>query len=413
MRSYLGLSLSLCLMFTVACSSSDGGGGGVGGGGGSGGGGGQAPSEGVQAKGITLGCSNNITIDVSILTGELQVDSGPITASQEFVATLSGTESFPEVFLDAAQSVVPGGVRVAQLVDSKTIVQVRSGATEVNGDGGIDGVTLVPDLATLEPGATSFCDFSQGTCSTTTATLCTLDAECPAGETCTGFIGDGVNNKPCDQADDNADGSNPACLPALPDGPVCQDPVILVAVPTSEDCAAGGECDQLDKAVQCMLNQFCVTGDLEIALEAKEQTYMAEASGSVLFGWADQGLTGPTLDAATGLYTLPQTSLGEPLEQGLQILAGALGVKVGCVMAVDSAGLGGVAVCVGGANEGDPCESPADIGNDICFGGANDGTACAGDADCPDGECANADCGVGAACEPTDLASLTPDSALI
>ena len=93
--------------------------------------------------------------------------------------------------------------------------------------------------------------------------------------------------------------------------------------------------------------------------------------------------------------------------------AGGISVKLSCVMAVDSAGPDGVAVCSGGDNDGASCESLADLGNDICFGGANDGNACERTGDCPDGECANADCGVGGECEPTDLASYTPDSALI
>lgn len=389
------------------------GGSGTAGTGGDGGAGGDAPPGGVLTKDITLGCSNNLTVDISILPADLQVDSGPITGGAEFAATLSGTVFFPVSFLDVAQSVIPGGLQTAQLLDARVIVQTRSGATETNGDGGIAGRTLVADLDTLDPGLTSFCDFSLGTCSTTTATTCADDDACPAGETC---VGGGENVKTCDQANDNADGSNPACLPVVADGPFCQDPVYMVTIPTSDDCAAGGTCDALGKTgggSQCELNGFCVTGDLALTLEPAEQTYMADATGDVLFGWADQGLSNITFDEATGLYDIPMTSLSNPLEQGIGVVAGTLPVQVGCVMAVDSAGPDGVAACVGGENEGDPCESPADIGNDICFGGTADGDDCAGASDCPEGECANVACGAGATCEPTDNASLTPDSALI
>jgi hypothetical protein len=461
-RSYLGLSLGLCLMFTGAClpGSSSGGGGE---GGGTAGTGGTAQSGGLITKQITFGCANNITTDVSIIPADLEVDSAEITGGAEFAATLSGTVFFPQFFLDAAQGVIPGGLRAAELIDAKAIVQVRSGATATagaggaggaggaageggaGGDSGIEGVTLVGDVANLIPGLTSFCDFSLGTCSTTTSTQCANDEACPVGETCENV---GPNVKICDQANDNADGSNPACLPTVPDGPVCQDPIVIVDLPISEDCAPGGECDNLDKGVcapgtcvggandgqacdtaddcaspgdcdncpfgtQCGDNQFCVTGDLALALKPEEQTYLADASGDVLFGWADQGLTNATLDPATGLWDIPQSNPSNPLEQGITVLAGPLTVQVACVMAVDSAGPDGVAACVGGASDGQPCQSPADVGNDICFGGDNDGQDCTRASECPGGDCANATCGVDGECEPTDQASLTPDLALV
>jgi len=473
-RSYVGLSLALscCLAVGMGCGSSDGGGGAggdAGTGGGTGGTGGTPPSGGLQTKDITLGCSNNVTPDISILPATLEVDSAEISGGAEFATTLSGTVFFPVSFLDVALSLFQG-LRTAQLIEGQVIVQVRSGATEAGGTGGaggVPGVVLVPDVANLIPGSVSFCDFSLGTCSTTTSQTCTDNAGCPEGETCEGG---GENVTPCDQANDNPDGSNPACLPAVEGGPVCQDPVVLVDFPISEDCAPGGTCDLLGKGVcapglcdggaddgnacdttadcespgicdncpngtQCGDSQFCVTGDLEIPLAAAEQAYTADASGEVLFGWADEGLTDPAIDACvgganngkacasaedcpdgtcvTGLYVLPRANPATALEQGIVVNAGGINVKLSCVMAVDSAGPDGVAVCSGGDNDGASCESPADLGNDICFGGTNDGEMCEKAADCPEGECANADCGVGSKCEPTDLASYTPDSALI
>jgi len=466
MRSYLSLSLSLglCLMLAVGCGDDENGTAGTGGTGGTGG----TQSGGLQTKDITVGCSNNVTTDISILPAELEVDSEEITGGAEFTASLTGGVAFPVFFLDAAQSVIPGGVRAAELVAGQLVVQVRSGTTAG------DDVILTPDVDTITPGSISFCAFSLGTCSTTTATTCTQDNECPSGETCEGYAA-GPGIKECDKANDNADGSNPDCLPAVEGGPACSEPVVLADIPISEDCAAGGVCAGIGKSAggtcsltpppnltgslttcyvqgdctgeetcyaaepspgdQCVNNGFCVTGGLEFALVTEDGTYTAEASGDVLFGWADEGLSGPTLGACNGgtreglacgdppncpgaeceadLYVIPGSSPSQPIQQGIDVKAGPLTVRVFCVMAVDSAGADGVAVCVGGDNDGTACTSPADVGNDVCVGGDNDGDACEEAADCPGGDCANADCGVGGDCTPTDLASYTPDSALI
>jgi hypothetical protein len=257
-------------------------------------------------------------------------------------------------------------------------------------------------LCTIAPSSETVCDLANNECNNVAGNgsgdACSSDADCPTGENC----------------------FNTDCMPFIVSpmlGVNFCDTLILVDVPTSEDCATDGVCDALGKlegaGSQCNANGFCVTGDLAVALKPAEQTYTADASGDVLFGWADQGLTNSTLDPDTGLYSIPQQMMGGSVEQGLSVNAGGIGVLLACVMAVDSAGPDGVAVCVGGDNDGAPCTSPADIGNLVCFGGANDGDECGLNADCPDGVCENADCGPGATCEPADLASFTPDSALI
>jgi len=44
---------------------------------------------------------------------------------------------------------------------------------------------------------------------------------------------------------------------------------------------------------QCDLHSSCITGDLQIALEAVPAQYTAGAEGDVFFGWAEEG-TGAT-----------------------------------------------------------------------------------------------------------------------
>ena len=302
MRSYLGLSLglSLCLMFAVGCGDDGtnntggtpgtGGTGGTAGTGGSAGGGGSGLVE--MAKEISLGCANSSPVGLqSILSAELKVTAPVISASQEFDAVLSGTATFPESFLDAAQAIVPGGLEQATLLEWLFIVQLRSGATPSGAD---SNVPLNPDPSELSPGLTRFCTYPPTTVCTEGGSECTV--------------------------------------------PPCKDPVIVVDVPTSDDCAPGGVCDGLGKlegeTSQCALNGFCVTGALEVPLLPVTETYTADASGDVLFGWADQGLSNNTFDEDTGLYTIPKPGTLLPVEQGLKVEAG-LTVAIECVMGVD------------------------------------------------------------------------------
>jgi len=290
-RSYVVLSLgfSLCLMFAVGCSDDPAT---TGGSGGNGGTGGASCTPEEQMTELSLGCSNSSPIGLqSILSADLKVAACEITAGQEFDAELSGTATFPEAFLDAAQPLVTGGLKQAKLTDLAYIVQLRSGATPSGAD---SNVALRADPSQLTPGEVRLCNFPADQ-------VCTEDSEC-AGMTCN------------------------------------VDPVIIVDVPTSEDCAPGGVCDGLMKAdgetSQCALNGFCVTGPLDVPLLPVTETFTADASGAVLFGWADQGLSNSTYDEMTMLYTIPKPSAVNPIEQGLKVDAGLV-VAIECVMGVD------------------------------------------------------------------------------
>jgi len=368
MRSYLVLGLSLCLMvWGLGCADDengtggdggngavggdggdggDGGGtGGMGGGGtgGMGGGGTGGMGGGEPIKTITFGCANSFNGAISIIPGELVTEVGAITGGEEFAANLSGTLFFPEAFLDVAQGVVPGGVSQATLIEAQVIVQARQGATLVEGTGGsggaggvggsggsggmggmggsggmiaaalvpkgleVPGVTLPPDVEALEPGLVGTCTFPEDTS--------------------------------CDPAMDNMDGSNPACEPVVPENPCISS--IVVDVPISEDCAAGGVCETLGKSDQCDNNGFCVEGDLSLPLLATEAAYIADPTGTILFGWADMGLGNSTL-GPNDIYEIPLPSAANPIEQGIKVAVGVITVGIECVMAVDVDGEAGL-----------------------------------------------------------------------
>jgi len=291
---------------------------------------------GSQSEIVFVACTNSVTTAQSPFPFTLSVNNVPaIIGGQGFAADFDGIGVFPEFFLDAAQGVVPGGVSVAELVDIVSTVQIRSGAS------GAD-VPLGPDLASLDPGPTRLCNF-------------------PPDQTCT---------------------ANGDCL-----GGVCEDPINLADLPTSTECGAGGLCDSLGKTgagSQCDLNGFCVTGDLIIEFEAASGSFTADASGEVLFGWADQNVPGLVLCPAAapactqpfmpdGCYDLPSAVFGNPTEPiGIRVNASGLFVPIQCAMAVP----GGI------------CAS---------------GEGCISDADCSTPPCT----------ETTDVACPTPDSDLI
>jgi hypothetical protein len=237
-----------------------------------------------------LGCANSSPIGAqSILTAVLSIAAAP-AAGQEFDAVVSGTATFPESFLDAAQPLVAGGLSEAKLTDLAYIMQVRSGATP---SGAASNVALSADASQLTPGEVRLCNFP-------TDQECTDNSECAGG--------------------------------------VCNEAVIIVAVPTSDDCATGGVCDGLGKAdgasSQCGLNGFCVTGPLDVPLLPVTASFTADASGDVLFGWADAGLSNSTFDEGTQQFTIPKPSALDPIEQGLKVDAGLV-VAIECVMGTD------------------------------------------------------------------------------
>ena len=288
-----------------------------------------APPACSDARFITLGCSNPVVNILSLLFYYLEVDVSPgLVAGAPFDATLGGVAQFPVTFFDIAQTVIPGGVSQVFLDDAKATVSVRSGAT------GPD-VVLGFDEALISPGATP---------------LCTLVP----------------SNAPCDPANDVDPGDptagNTDCLPIFA-GNFCQERTVT-DIPTSTDCCpvgGGCQCDLLGKTgpgSQCALNGFCVTGFLNIPLETVTQTYTADNSGSVLFGFWDDPATDPvqpsTLSICTGVpanddsrcqsnggdvligaYALPAAVYSAPTEPiGLRVsLDDALFVPFQCAMA--------------------------------------------------------------------------------
>ena len=240
---------------------------------------------------LEMGCTNNVTADISILPFELTVDPSAIGGGQSVPVDLAGIAVFSETFLDAAQGAVPGGVQQADLVNLAATVQIRTGGTMAN----------------------------------------TKLTNAPLATTCL------ITQTACNPANDGASvpGSQPNtdCVPTGTFNP-CQ---ALVSLPTSTDCAAAGLCDSLGKSAQCGTNGFCVTGGLPLPLAPVSTSFTAAASGIVNFGYADQG-TGATVNP-NGTYALPAAVFTAPEALNeIKVNASGLSVALICTMAVDSGG---------------------------------------------------------------------------
>jgi hypothetical protein len=356
----------------------------------------------LQSKDVTVGCTNNVTGDVSILTFTLDVDPGLMSANTAYTASLDGVAAFTESFLDAAQAVVPGGVSFAQLFDLAATVAVRSGAA--GGD-----VLLGPDTSSLS----NLCELTDTPCDPANDINGGVDgnSDCvPVGffNLCQqGFatipVIDGIPNSAggCTQA--------PVGTPV----PNCDCSACQALDPTG--CRAGDPDVPCTKGDQCALNGFCVNGDLTLELAAETGSYTAGPSGTpTLFGWFDD-------DQPPGLLSLPAAVFAAPTPPvGLRVSAGGLFVALQCLMGEDSGGPNGIATCLGGPNDGNRCQAPL---NNACNDGTDAGlqcdqsslTACTFDTAASIG-CVNSDCGVDAGdpvvCSPPDLASRTPDASL-
>lgn len=256
-----------------------------------------------ETKNITLGCTDNLGSNTSILPFELTVAPQNPVSGQPFGADLSGVGLLSEALLDSIQWVIPGGAARVDLIGMKATVRIRSGA---NGE----DVELGP-----EP----------------------MPYECA--------VGDGTA---CDPANDlpGVPGrrGNTDCVPTGPTNPCGR----FVDIPISHDCAPGGVCTGLDggagtKLSQCRANGFCVMGGLQIPLAPSVGSYTAAVSGSVLFGW-DASSTGATLNA-NGTWDLPPAVFDDPIgPNGIRANIGGLSVALECTMGVDSDGIYGVGV---------------------------------------------------------------------
>jgi hypothetical protein len=249
-------------------------------------------------------CNNNALPQQSIIPIQLDVDPGPAVAGGSFTADLSGLLTFPESFLDVAQTVVPGGVQQADLIQAQVTVLTR-------GPGATGSPVAVPPV------------FPAGTC-LITQTACD--------------VANNVNGIPFGFP---GFAGNTDCVPTGNFNP-CQR---LVTVPTSTSaatcasldpagCTVGTDCTKTD---QLNLNGFCVTGSLPIPLETVSGSFTAGASGqTMLFGWSDD----PTATGTTvvgGVVTVPApTFSGTLLADQLKVSAGGLAVAINCTMAVET-----------------------------------------------------------------------------
>lgn len=251
-------------------------------------------TTGMCTKTISLGCTNNVTSDVSFLNWELSVDPTTIISGQSVDVAYDGIAEFPEPYLDAVQS-VPGGVTSAWLVDVQSTVHVRAGSPDA------------ADVALTNEPIPYICGF------------------------------DPLAAVSCDPANDLASipgaRGNTDCVPTGNFNPCVQ----IISFPTSTDCSPGGLCESLgpEKQNQCDYNGFCITGDLMIPLQAEASSFTADASGKILFGWDDQS-TGATLNP-DGTWSLPPAVYADATgPNGMRINDAGLLVALECTMAVDA-----------------------------------------------------------------------------
>ena len=269
--------------------------------------------NGVCGGAITVGCTNNVSSpwngipEVSIFRFDLQVEPGPIVGGNPFSAELTGVARFPELWLDAFQWWIPGGVRSVALLDLAATVSVRSGATGPDVELGIDA-------AGLSPGPTRLCAYPGDQ-------VCTADSDCIAPPCKEAIL---LQDIPVIEGTPN---SANGCTPPVPD---C-------------DCSA---CLALDKEELCLDNGFCVAGDLLLPLEKQTGNYIADpVSGTpILFGWFDGNPppTNPdgTLELPPAVFSFPTAPVGMRVSDE----GGSLFLTFQCLMGVDSGGPYGIGI---------------------------------------------------------------------
>ena len=295
----------------------------------------------TQSQVVTVACTNGVTASQEVYPYELTVRATSIdggASPQPFTAEFAGIGKVPQWILDAAQGAVPGGVRSAIIEGYTSTVSVRSGAT------GPD-VKLGPDEAAIVPGLTRFCTLPQ-------STVCTADSDCTV--------------------------------------PPCKAPVLVIDFPIAEDCGPGGFCEGIAQgfadgpAAQCNRTaapEYCIAGDLAIPLGVDAAIYTPDPSGSVLFGWADQGVPGlVTCPAAApdcqesfmpdGCYDVPEAIYGDPIGNPASIgpISTRLNIAGALFIAFECAGATAGGICASGEGcivDADcataPCSSTADV----------------------------------------------------
>jgi hypothetical protein len=291
-----------------------------------------------KTRTIPLACDTSLLPQVGVGWGwwawELTVDPiGPIRSGEKFAVEFEVNAVFPEFFVKLSQETVSGGVSRVQAIDLRATVHVRRGAEDPE-----------PVELTFHP------DEFPWTCRYTST-----------GEE----VSEEEDFPPCSVDNDNLDGSNDDCtgLDGKPDPRNrCGQ---FVPIPISEDCDPGGECASVvydnphlgwSAMEMCKKNGFCVTGPVEVPLEGTSDTYVAEESGQVLFGW-DDVTTGAELDQSggpnDGTLNLQEADFdNDRAPNGMRVRARDLEIALECTMAV-----GGWAVF--GVNSRDDRPAPA------------------------------------------------------
>jgi len=248
------------------------------------------------------------------LPWELEVElEEPIVAGERFGARFRGDATFSAAVLNQGE-VLLGGFKRVVVQELQATVHVRKGATATGPD---PILTLAPIDRT-----------------------CTYDDDGNTGPEAGPF-------PMCSQTNDRLDGSNDDCtgLGGMPRPENrCLPFVVLV---TSDDCTPGGVCDEgsgIEPDTPCAVNGFCVTEAATLVLEESvSQGYMADRSGSVLFGWDDQSVDIREDGPNEGTQILPVPVLTDPVgPMGIRILIRGFPFVWGCTMGVLSTGECGV-----------------------------------------------------------------------
>jgi len=264
-----------------------------------------------------LGCVATPTGEgVSYLTWELTVKPTRITSGERFGADFEGLAVFDPGYLNGAQ-VNLGGFRRVAVVDFKATVQVRKGAT-ATGPEPILTLAPIPRTCTYDDNGNR-----------------DLDA------------GPEFEFPPCSQENDNDDRSNEDCTGLGGEPNSLNRCLQFVEIPTSDDCTETGVCAKLGHAGPdgACENGFCVDEALEISLEVDSSNYIADTSGSVLFGWADQGVDLLDVGPNRGAYDPMQMRRnfgGDIARTGSDMLIKGVPTAVECIMGVNSRGPDGV-----------------------------------------------------------------------
>lgn len=276
-------------------------------------------------KPILLGCVSDPVLSVggrgepyNFFTYELTVEPGPIISGEPFGAFFEGRALIGAPTLSSGLVTVARtfGVtfRRVELIDFQATVQIRQGA---QGDDVVLKTSPIPHTCTYD------------------------DNGMTEPEAIPPFPA-------CSPENDREDGSNDDCI-GLDGIPHPDNPCLpYVELSTSDDCSVGGACDLVGQAGPggpCELAGFCVTEAAEVRLERGDGAYIADPSGSVLFGWADEGF--PTIEVGRnrGAYDpseLSRRSNEEVGPNGFRVNIAAIPLPFECVMGELSRGPDGV-----------------------------------------------------------------------